>query len=674
MYGLTMIFVMVKKQVFIVVFIIAGMAVAGRTPAKAQQYGVTAHAGKYGIYISCGSEIPRDFAYRIERSPAGKEQWQPVGSALFVNDSVLFFNRLVAAAAVNSSTVLPPRAMRASLWHAVSRASAADSLGYYAGFLAFRQALGTVFLDTAVAAVNRYAYRVLKNGNMVGATQVTAFPAPVADAGLRTVYALPQGREVTLRYHSSSHTPPVHLRLYRQTELQTGFREVPATVRFVRDPGDGRNYFILTDSTAAQNVVYRYSAVPYDIAGNAGKPSDTVRLANQLADGAPLVHYFTAVGDTVQNAVRLSWQTASSAHPPQGFSIYRAADHNSQPEYIGTAADSVFYDMDVLPGKAWYYRLVVHSAKGDSPRSGWIPGLLPARRQDVAAAPLYPEATAAAGAVHIRWTRPDQMTKGYYVYRSASRGDSLIQLSPFIDGREDMAAYTDSLPPGMAGMLYYALRSVNVSDNLSPFSDTVSVRVLPAVIDVLPGWQPRITWDGHAVTLFWGHLQPEVTGIMALRVLRQDDEGGDFRDVSGELTAATTFWQDSSYREGGRCRYRVDWAGADGSVREGITTMFHIPSGRLYAPAGLLLRTVKQGVILTWDPSRQRAVTNYHILRRRRGTIEREQVGTVRADVQLFSDSPTVPGYYYYAIVSVDADGRKSAIEDWVGIDVERPL
>lgn len=642
--------------------------------------------GPHGNYILCGSAIPLDFSYRIERNEAGKAgDWQLLATTAFKADSALFFGRLAEATSLNRVFAVSSPEIAAQLWQLVQKARVIDSLYSYASFPVCLQAVGVAWYDTTAVAGVEYQYRVTPTRPALGAeggvSDAVSYPMETEeDYALKTVYAEPFENQIAIRLYSSANPQPSAIKLYRSPYLQGAFEEVYTQTGMVSD--GGRTYHIASDTTFTPNRVYQYFAVPYDVYGNAGKPSDTIRIASQVDAGLPAIQQLAAEGDTVERAMRISWTIPATPYLQQ-VRIYRSHDYDS-PDfvYIGSAepGDSVFYDRDVATAHTYYYSIVLHGPKGASAPSVRVPGLLPVDPQQQVSPPLELEgAMLDSGLVRLQWLVPPDEVTGFYVYRAMGDSSEMQQVSGLIRASRATMAYVDTVPQLHSAEWHYTVKSVNKAFNLSEASDTVRVLSLAAAAETTAPLGVRVVYNGEVPVVYWKVPHLLESGYTGFHVYRAPADHGTGDTTAAEqlnvqeMHYADNMLEDTTFQRGVHYRYWITAVRADGSVQPSAPAEFFLAKGRLYSPGNLTARHSRASVVLSWDATQQADVKAYRIYRSLRGSEgEAELLETLSPQIARFEDSGVKRGdYYYYTVVCVDGTDQESPMEDWVGIGVD---
>lgn len=646
-------------------------------PALAQN-DVYTRKGAFGQYVYCGKDIPKGFRYIIERSTR-KADWTAIGQTAFVNDSTHFYHKLATATSLNIAYLMPDANSRAAIWNYIQRASIVDSIPYHSAYPSFLQALGTVFYDTTASPGQVYHYRISRSDRSGSIEVVSSTNAAIATSKAHTVYAEPFETHVNLRYYSFDKVLPATMRLYRETYLQSGFQELQAVSAKVAD--DGRVFFHVTDSLVRPGIVYRYFAVPYDVWGNAGLPSDTVRLSNDLGNDSPLLRKFTAVGDTGQRAIRLQWEVTNPARL-EGAAIYRSPFYEAQEYvYIGSAnaKETVFYDRGIMPGHAYYYSIVLRHAKGRTNPSIRANGLLPASKSDISLAPSELNVSDMGnGKLQLRWTRPGNDVKGYYLYRDIRDGRGFVQRSELIQIHTHTVEYMDSLSSSHDGQIAYTVRTLNLSDNLSHPSEAVSVYAIYNNTKAVLLHPPSVVWNGKTAMLHWQASSADNNSpYVSFQIQRQESDGGkqfdEYKTLSPELPAYQNYWEDSTYTVGKTYNYRILAHNPNGEWSEGASTRHYIAKSKILSPAGLRIRNDGNKVHLLWDSFVQEGVAKYRILRHN-GVDTNDPVVLAEIDSSRHSYTDTPPtgqDIYYYTVVSINKEDVASEVNNWIGVRLD---
>ncbi|MBP7461493.1 MAG: hypothetical protein KBA26_09400 [Candidatus Delongbacteria bacterium] len=403
-----------------------------------------AMAGLKGIYLNTGYEFlspghpgsDQAIAIRIERSLAGRNQWQEILRYDAPHDKPQLAARLEALGAeswLNRDSVV------SRIWELI-RQPRIDDLPFYFASLPVRRAAGTLALDSSVQPGVEYQYRLSRIGNGSGlkppiTTPKIVYPrkiecpAPVffhrhANSGITVLsWIIPAVRKI------DPADRPISFQVRRQDKMVDPFLPIHPKQSLYQS-GDTL-FFELHDSLGADDRIARYYIVPVDFYEAEGNPSDTVwgTVYNRLEIPAPSRIKCESLDSL--GSIRLSWEIADLRFL-KSIRIYRSSDFDTGYVHIAEISPkrNDYRDSQVEPMKIYYYKLCpVTLLDEELPPTAIVHGLA-----KYGAAPIEPRIIRAEGISHgvrLEIECPDPMLEGYRVYRGTG-GDSLRLISDLI--------------------------------------------------------------------------------------------------------------------------------------------------------------------------------------------------------------------------------------------------
>ncbi len=375
------------------------------------------------------------------------------------------------------------------------------------------------------------------------------------------------------------------------------------------------------------------------------------------------------------NAIEIRWKCLVPEFM-RTMDIYRSDNYDKDYRRLGSVGpqDTAFIDRQVNPVQTYFYYLIINNAYGQSIPSARITGMLNANRK--AQPPLELKAEAKKGIVFLNWKRPTADTRGYYVYRSEMNiGDSLTQLTDIILSDSLEVIYTDSLKGVNSLSLAYAVKSVNTSYDISPFSEVVYVTPNLNVRLTTPiGLRTRFS-DGH-VLVTWTDERENDRNIVGYNLYRKflkvdGTDSTSFILINGKSTDnSLNYFDDSTVVEGKTYLYSVEsFSVADNKSPMSAPAQIEIPVYKPVSISSLKVARIKNGVTIEWNKTMQPDVKEYRIYRLTK-TGSPVMVAKLKPDAESYLDK-TAPKdeSCFYAITCVNNDNIESSIEDWVGAE-----
>ncbi|MCC8407925.1 hypothetical protein LJ707_03225 [Mucilaginibacter sp. UR6-1] len=624
-------------------------------------------SGGNGIYVYCGTTLPKKGSYIIKRADAGKNNWQTVGSTRFPADSNLFFANYDLAMSQNPAAVPLEAAKRPIIWRMLQKQAITDSLNYYASQPAFLQAAGTVYNDTSAVIGKTYDYKISFTADTKAEQLVRAITrgGRVDDYKLQTIYAEPYENKVVIRYYSRYTKVPAMVKLYRQYYMQTEYTEVPAIFNMVTD--SNRRFYMITDINVKKDLLYKYYAVPYDAYGNAGQPSDTARLANMVSSNLPAVERLQAISVEKQHAIKLTWKFAPLKFL-KSINIYRSESYDTAKyDLIASLqpSDTVFYDKKVLPIKTYYYFMVLNGDRVSSTPSARVPGMLKADR--LATAPQRLKVNADGNTAVLSWRRMSADTRGYYLFRSDGDSTHMKQVSGLIPvSGEFYEIYRDTITGKGKRSLYYMVKAENRSYDISAGSNKVFTNIsgTSAIINVV---SLRVKDVGGHPLLYWPLQQDQQTVYSGYLIHRKkaDEPASAYKPIGQQLQSTVNYLEDTSAVKGISYTYYLGLIKTGGQTNRSAEVTYQPFRAKILSPGGIIVQQDGSNANISWDVTGQVDVKQYKIYR-----LNADGSTALVAEVDKGKGSYTASAGSkpYFTVVCVDGAGNESEIENWVGM------
>lgn len=640
--------------------------------------GITTAAGKGGIFVFCGKDLPKKFAYVIERKKDGDAAWQPVAETVFPKSVDGLSANVLAAPLSLLINQRPSDVIAQSLWNRASLATTLDSLYPYATMPLYVMAMGCGYFDP-ITTPGTYSYKVymLKGSNKIEiAGNTVSYPAKPFSGLLHPVNMLVADNEINLVFDMSGAANFGGAKIFRARFGDTAFTQVPVKVLFTGD-AQGKLQLNVTDQSVTPKMAYSYYAVPVDNVGNDGVKTDAINVynASKLQDVGQVLK-IAARGIYESSSINLTWQLANTSDLIS-IDVYRGTDYDQPFTRIASvpAKDTVYIDRNVAPATTYFYSIVANGNFGRSNPSARVNAILKGGSNSNLFPPQNVVVTHNGNIVKLAFNKTENDTRGYYIYRADGYTGKLVALQRMLLSTDSVLVYYDTLKVSQTPKIYsYAVADVNTSYNISPLSARFPVIYggivpTPARVKALKtGNTILVTWDKASAAQL-------LTGFNVYRTAT-DDQGVQQADKqlisTNPVSPAANSFVDSSVADGWHYSYTIQAVGINGgdvssySSNASITIPLSLPS----APANVSAITSHQNVILRWDMPADPAVKTVRVYRA--GVNEEfKLVKELPAATTTFSDAGiTANTTYFYSLSTATAKNRESKKTDAVGITV----
>lgn len=646
--------------------------------AVAMAQGVTTTAGKGGIFVYCGKQLPKKFSYLIERKKAGDTAWQVITETIFPKTVDAMQGNILAAPSSLLVNQQINNTNTANVWQKAKTATTLDSLYPYTNMPLYVFAMGCGYFD-AITEPGTYSYRVsvIKNGSKESLPDVqVAYPARPYNVTVQPLKMSVLDEAINFTFSISDATVFGGAKLFRAKYADTVYKEVPATVLFTGDT-TGKLQLNITDAGVTPKMAYSYYVVPLDILANEGIKSEVVNVfnASKLHD-IGLALKLTAKGIDAEKAIKLAWKL-NNTNGLISIDVYRGTDYNQPFTRIASvsATDTVYIDENIQPTTTYYYSITANGNYGRSNPSTRVSAILKGGNNN-----LFPPQNITinrtGNIVSLTFNKAERDTRGYYIYRGLGYNGKLTMLPKMLLSTDSSVTYYDTLPISISSKIYsYAVADVNTSYNISPLSSRFSV-IYSGTVPVPT--RVKALYNSGSVLLVWekAAANQTVTGYNIYRTAT--DEDGNVKETSKLLTdlqkpVANNSFTDSSITDGWHYSYIVQSVGlqtndvSSNSANASVT----IPAAVPLAPANISVMSVQQNVTLKWDApvdATAKTVRIYRAAVNGAFTLLKE----LPVDNTSFNDTSVITGTtYFYTLTTANVKNRESKKTDAVGIHVK---
>lgn len=663
---------MKKMKKIMLLFVVV---LCGATSMAGQVRYPNAVAGPEGIYVNCGNRIPRDFAYQVFRRAKGGKTWDEMATIACENHFDAFFNKVVLANVHNPVYQLPTdEKKKGMIWQLVQQASFADSIPLFGTLPMYREALGVTWYDGTAEKGQKYEYKVvtLQAGRQPEekVTATVSYPlTPRSDYAIKVGKHEVKGDRIDLSFTIGNKQDMYAAKLMRGYYLQSDL--VPLSIRVGFRSENDVSTAIVTDTAAVRRGLVLYCLQPYDIYGNPGRPSDTIRITN-LTD-LDETNYAGLNAHPDKEGIRLTWHFPKPEFL-RSIDIYKATGFRDSLDYryllSVSPSDTSYLDKDVIPSEIYSYKVVVNNAYGESPLSmsamGWYYGDKPAT------APVDLRAEVSMGAVKLMWSRPDGDTKAYYIMRSVEGDTALQQVGAAILSDSLLVTYTDSVNDVNCTMLTYAVRSENASRNLSPLSERIYVTPmrnirLPAPLNLTTHYADKRVW------VSWDMAEEFDRNVMGYRLERRiaptnkADTSQHFKPVRTNKMLMN-YYEDADVKEGLTYEYRLFSIGAHGlESSPSVVSSCLVPVVKPLSISSLQVQKTNGGYRLAWEETEQENIDCYKVYRVQENQPPRLLAKMKKNETSYFDSVKEDKVIYLYTVTCTGTNGVESEVIQWMG-------
>ncbi len=659
---------MKKIMLLFVVVLCSATSMAGQ-----EQY-PNAVAGPEGIYVNCGNRIPRDFAYQVFRRAKGGKTWDEMATIACENHFDAFFNKVVLANVHNPVYRLPSDSTKGFIWRFVQRAVFTDSIPLFGTLPMYREALGVTWYDGTAEKGQKYEYKVvtLQAGRQPEEkiTAAVSYPlTPRSDYAIKVGKHEVKGDRIDLSFTIGNKQDMYAAKLMRGYYLQSDL--VPLSIRVGFRSENDVSKAIVTDTTAMRRGIILYCLQPYDIYGNPGRPSDTLRITN-LTD-LDETNYAGLKARPDKEGIRLTWNFPKPEFL-RSIDIYKAVGFRDSIDYryllSVSPEDTCYLDKDVVSAEIYSYKVVINNAYGESPLSlsamGWYYG------DDPATAPHDLRAEVRMGVVELKWTRPDKDTKAYYIMRAVGRDTTLRQIGNAILSDSVLVTYIDSVDNVNSTMLTYAVCSKNASRNLSPLSERVYVTPMRNVrLTIPPNLATR--YSDRRVLVSWDTVEEFDQNVMGYRLERriapanEADTTQRFETVHTE-NALMNYYEDADVKEGVTYEYRLFSQGAHGIESDpSVVSSCLVPAVKPLSISSLQVQKTTGGYRLAWEETEQENIESYKVYRVQENQPPQLLAKMKKNETSYFDTVKEDKVIYLYTVTCTGTNGVESEVVQWMG-------
>jgi hypothetical protein len=561
-----------------------------------------------------------------------------------------------------------------AIWKYILDHPLLNDYGTLAFDMAFRQAMGSAYLDKEAAGLvagKQWQYKVdwlNSNGGIIQSAYGTitggASPFTIGRVSKSRLFANDSLVNVQWFARMERTDAIVMAEIFRQTGGKGPYTKLPSRL-FANRKGDSL-IFNYRERVVPQSL-YRYFIRPIDELGNSAEPSDTINVLSFDFNALPLLQDVSAK-DTL-NGIFLQWKPLGDLPQVTGIEIQRSRDVRGNYVIIDTIAvtDDSFFDELVLPDIPYFYRLrlvALHGMEKESGYSGYVTAAVKNKHKNPDP-PYALEGNIVNGKVHLTWQAvQDPDLYAYFVYRSPSDQQKFEVISPGIQTLE----FADTSSVSGRIQYAYAVKAVNNYSLESEFSNVVTMRQpVPSLPDAPPGVNAYL--DHGKVVLSWASARRTDHAVAGYNVYRRDARPQNVFDPKQPAAAQAVslnfillndalitrpYFEDRQLSAGKTYEYAisaVDIFGVESTYSPFAKLALDITT-RIVETC--TIRKISTGVELTWDPSLQEGAEVVAIYRKRAGDVNYQKVASLPARQTSYVDRTAVKGSLYLYVISAE--------------------
>lgn len=633
----------------------------------------TSRAYSTGNYIFCGKELPKGFAYIVEKEVDGR--WREIARLKTPQNLSECNARLFSLPdPVASANNITPQDLEFVWERVMLMDSSLDSLYLYGMNRVYQYIAGCGWFDEGISEAGTYKYRVSKltgQDILTGTQEISVdFPPKPLNLTATPVSYQINPSAITLRYKVADLQNTANMKIFRSPYLRNNFREIFPEFGF----GEYKDEMVAvyTDRDATPGMTYSYLAVPHDDLGNMGKPTDTLQVYFVSKDAdLGLIKYVnvTSIPEKQGNKVEWDFNTQTYIHM---VSVYRGSDYDGDYQLLITLTPDVkeyFDTYEIEPAESYYYFIVISDGLGNSIPSARFPAILEGRREN----PIPPqdvEISRDGNLVTLTFRTVGSDIHGAYVYRADGYDAPLEQLPNMAFSTGDTICYTDTLPLSRNPNVYsYAVASINKSYNISPMSSRVNTAFSGGMLPIPQKLDGSSSQD--AVWLVWSDVSEQNSFITGYQIFRRatyiDPWDGNEHEEPEQYIGTTDFetnhFTDSLVVPGREYIYRVRAMASDSLDVGGFSLPFSVytPASHIMPPTDLYAIATEKSVLLQWVMPLVPGIESVVVWRgEENGEIK--PLEALKPDTETFEDTSATKGVmYYYCLTVKYKNGVESA-------------
>lgn len=624
-----------------------------------------ARPGPQGIFIFPGSFIPCGTvisSYKIERRSADSI-WKPLYELKTPASLNGFLSAVDKAKLLLPSQPLPSQQKLQSIYEKAKATGSMDSLRGTILHYPVKMALGLIYHDSS-AKKGSYQYRVSALDKAKKALQPIesdwiSMPFKAVFDEVQLVESSRNDKSVTIKWKSAGNNASP---LFMVHTVEAG---KPANASGItgRYTVNDTTYYTFRDSIkpALAEKELQYYMVPFDLLGNAGKPSRVVAITSDDFSKASFRSLkITKLSDRFGNLVNWSFTQKGSL---QSFAIYRSEEEGKGFIQLATvpAGDSVYTDERIKPEKNYYYFVQANASHGSRyKQSNKV--LASAFSMRKLLAPVIGGIKQIPAGIEITVDSIDVQATGIRIFRKC--GDEIFTAaSDFIAVNGSHAVFIDQLTPKGSVNCQYTVRAEKPGYGISDLSGEVSLyKVMISNPSAL-----RAAMEGTEISLLWADVKKTDSLVKGYIVSRRTEgasagETQPFIQLSPSTESyISNYFLDRTAVEGSVYTYRIQSAGSEPTVVSPGSLITVTLQKNPLPPVEFVSEETKGGNRLSWVPLVYEGIQTYRIYKAEEGASPQLLI-TLPATVNEYLDK-RIPGSgpCKYYITSANAAGTESS-------------
>ncbi len=615
----------------------------------------------------------------IERMLPGEKNYSSIGQATMVG-SVEEFKNTANPEMLKNIMQMKKLKSEKEAWEYLLSHPSADDYGFLALDSKFMSAMGMMYIDRQVKTISKsgmaqYKASFIKRDNTTGYI-ITGKITLGATPSIRQPKLLSKKEDdthISIIWTADKSTSPdaMFADVYKSDDFSKGYKKTGRII--VNTDTVTQNIRYIWTEQVAPFRFYRYYLVPVTIAGLPGPASDTVQVVSVNASSIKVVTAMSATDSS--KGVLLQWHPVPANTLVTGLRIERSrgAAEGYIPIDTVSAFDSAYWDLKVIPGYSYYYRLRTITIRNDSfPPSAFASVTVKANGMFLQS-PSGLKATSEKGKIQLAWNKSAQpQIAGYIIYRSNGINDSLKILQPLIKD----TLYIDTLLLSAGNQYKYAVKAVDYEMQSSEFSDIVYAHIADIKI-MEPPTGLSVSAEPGKISLLWNNMRATDTRIWGYNIYRFSGDAPpealnsnlsvtdltrfNFKKINSSINTATIY-SDYTVEQGQRYYYAVTAVNSDGteSISSSVSEV-EVPFVVWSAPAQFGLEKSDKGIVISWGMLQSAGAKECLIYRRASTDLQPQKIATVKFSDKKYTDATAQTGVVYFYSIALSNEKQTSA-------------
>ncbi|HEX6333613.1 MAG TPA: hypothetical protein VFZ78_05250, partial [Flavisolibacter sp.] len=584
------------------------------------------------------------------------------------------FNNIVGAGALRKIQALKNLSSEQEAWQYVRSHPKLSDYGIFAAEVNFMIAMGAVFVDNNLgnipaASTIRYRAQVTTAGSAQQQSLESTITMGSVPAIQKPVVSMVSENDTTVIINWTASVresaDAMFGEIYRKKGNYGPFEFVGRTMA----NKDQRQQTITYSwyDKVQPDIQFYYVVVPVTLVGLPGPASDTASAISRNFRGIDQASFMTATDTT--SGISLKWNEINTTYF-SGLVIERSKDPKSGYATLDTIASGQTYYLDdrILPNIQYHYRIRMITLRHQVLEPSAFASAIHKGMNSFIEAPEDLRADGNRVGIRLAWKRTrDPQVAGYYVYRMHPDSTGWDLVSNLVAD----SSFFDSSARNSRFQYRYTVRAVNFDDVKSEQSNIAFARAdTPAEVIAPTGLQ--VAADGQRVLLRWNDTRQSDHQVLGFNVYRRKGSGNAPSDMSAaglmragyekvnEPPVAVSAYTDNAV-SAGSYQYTVTAADAFGKESDATAILPVVVDPAMVPPvAEIYARSVKNGIVVSWDAPVQQGITGYAVYRRTPDKSAYERIATIPAAQLSYTDTKAQKGSLYFYIVKTIAGNTES--------------